>query len=326
MSRYRIVITDNLFDHTHEEEEVFSDDRFVLESYRHLKRDELLKVVKGADALLVNMARIDRELIESLDRCRIISRYGIGYDNVDVAAAAEKGIPVGIVPDYCVTEVAEHAAALLLSCARRIPQRHSLVRKGHWRDSPGHRIHRINGSNLGILGYGQTGQAMHRQVGGFGFSRILVCSRSLKPGQILENGALAVSLEELISSSDYLTIHLPLNEETRGLLGEEQLMAMKPGSVLVNTARGGLLCEKALYKALTSGPLRAAALDVFESEPPDQGNPLLSLDNVVLTDHEAYFSEQSVVDLKRKTAMNAYAALVEGAPVFQVPRGIQPGI
>ena len=326
MNRYRIVITDNLFDHSREEEQVFSDDRFILESYRHLKQAELLKVVKGADALLVNMARIDRELIESLDKCRIISRYGIGYDNVDVDAAAEKGIFVGIVPDYCVTEVAEHAAALLLSCARRIPQRHSLVRKGHWRDSPGHRIHRIKGSTLGILGYGQTGQAMHHQVKGFGFSRILVSSRSLSPGQDLENGAMAVSFEDLISNSDYLSIHLPLNNDTRGLLGEEQLMAMKPGSVLVNTARGGLICEKSLYRALTAGPLRAAALDVFESEPPDQANPLLSLDNVVLTDHEAYFSEQSVVDLKRKTAMNAYATLIDGAPVCQVVTGIQPGI
>ncbi len=319
MERYRIVITDNLFDHSHEEEEVLSDDRFILESYRHLKPEELKKAVKGADALLVNMARIDRELIESLDKCRIISRYGIGYDNVDVKAASEKGIAVGIVPDYCVTEVAEHAAALLLSCARRVPQRHGLVKKGHWRDSPGHTIYRIRGSVMGIFGYGQTGKALLQQVKGFGFSRILVCSRSLKPGTRLENGAEVVSLDDLLTLSDYLSIHIPLNEETRGILNEQKLMSMKKGSILINTARGGVLCEKGLYNALTRGPLRAAALDVFDREPPDPDNPLLALDNVVVTDHEAYFSEQSVVDLKRKAAMNVYAALIEGSPLYQVP-------
>jgi D-3-phosphoglycerate dehydrogenase / 2-oxoglutarate reductase len=318
MNRYRIVITDNLFDDCLVEEEVFGEDQFQLESYRHLTRKELLDVVREADALMVNMADIDRELIESLEKCRIISRYGIGYDNVDIRAAAERGIPVAIVPDYCHIEVAEHAAALLLSCARRIPQRHGLVRKGHWRDSPGHTIHRIKGSVLGILGYGRTGQALHRQVGGFGFSRVLIHSRSMEPGQPMGNGTEAVSLKTLISESDYLSVHIPLNEKTHHLLDERKLMSMKPGSVLINTARGGVLCEEGLYTALTEGPLRAAALDVFDREPPDPENPLLSLDNVVLTDHEAYFSEQSVLDLKRKAAMNVYAMLTEGKPVHQV--------
>ncbi len=319
MNRYRIVITDNLFDECAVEEEIFSEDRFILESYRHLTQEELKDVAREADALLVNMAKIDRPLIESLEKCRIISRYGIGYDNVDVKAAAEKGIPVGIVPDYCHTEVAEHAAALLLSAARRVPQRHGLVRKGHWRDSPGHTIHRIKGSTLGIFGYGHTGKAFHKQVSGFGFDRVLICSRNLTPGTALENGAQAVSLETLLCESDYLSLHIPLNDNTRQILNEKKLMSMKSGSVLINTARGGVLCEKGLYNALTRGPLRAAALDVFDREPPDPDNPLLTLDNVVLTDHEAYFSEQSVLDLKRKTAMNAYSMLTTGKAVYSVP-------
>ena len=319
MSRQRIVITDNLYDDCAVEEEVFPADSFLLESYRDLNPDELIDAVRTADALLVNMARIDRRVIESLEKCRVISRYGIGYDNVDVKAAAQKGIPVGIVPDYCYIEVAEHAAALLLSCARRIPQRHSLVKEGHWRDSPGHPIYRIKGSVFGILGYGHTGKALHSQVAGFGFSRVLVHSRGLEPGTRLESGAEVVSFDRLLAESDYLSIHIPLNDQTKGILSEEKLMGMKPGSVLVNTARGGLLCEKGLYRALTKGPLRAAALDVFDQEPPDTSNPLFSLDNIVLTDHEAYYSEQSVLDLKRKTAMNAYAALTEGSPLYSVP-------
>lgn len=319
MNRYRIVITDNLFDDCLVEKEVFAGERFLLESYRHLTREELYEKVRTADALMVNMTKIDRELIDSLENCKIISRYGIGYDNVDVKAAGEKGIPVGIVPDYCHIEVAEHAAALLLSCARRIPQRHGLVRKGHWRDTPGHTIHRVKGSTLGIFGYGQTGKALHKQISGFGFSRILINSRNLKPGTILDNGAEIVSLDTLLAESDYLSVHIPLNEETRGVLNEQTLMSMKPGSVLINTARGGVLCEKGLFKALTAGPVRAAALDVLDREPPDPDNPLLTLDNVILTDHEAYYSEQSVFDLKRKTALNVYSMLIKGVPVHCVP-------
>ena len=214
MNRYRVVITDNLFDDCLVEEEVFRDAPVDLEIYRGLSRSELLNKVRTADALLVNMIRADREFISALERCRIISRYGIGYDNVDVTAASEKGIPVGIVPEYCTLEVAEHAAALLLSAARRVPQRHELVRKGHWRDSPGHSLYRIRGSVLGILGYGRTGQALHGQLTGFGFSRVLVHSRGLVPGTVLENGAEAVSMDQLLKESDYLSVHLPLNGET----------------------------------------------------------------------------------------------------------------
>ncbi len=289
-----------------------------LEIYSRMDRSELLEKVRTADALLLNMVHADRNFIESLEKCRIISRYGIGYDNVDVQAAREKGIHVGIVPDYCAVEVAEHAAAMLLSVARRIPQRHELVRKGHWRDSPGHTLFRIQGSVLGILGYGRTGQALHRQVAGFGFSRVVVHSRGLKPGTVLPCGAEAVCLEELLTLSDYLSVHLPLTDETRYMLDDERLHSMKEGAVLINTARGGILDEKALYSALTSGPLRAAGLDVLDSEPPDPDNPLLSLDNVVISDHEAYYSEQSVVDLKRKTAENVLSVLKTGRPVCGV--------
>jgi len=318
MSSFKVVITDNLFDDCEQEIEVFQNHNINLEIYRQLSREDLLKKVRTADALLINMVQADREFIDSLEKCRILSRYGSGFDNVDVQAAEKRGIPVGIVPAYCTREVAEHAAAMLLSAARRIPQRYELVRKGHWRDSPGHSLFRIHGSVLGILGYGKTGRALHEQLTGFGFSRVLVHSRGLVPGEGLENGAEAVSLETLMSESDYLSVHLPLTKETHHMLNEQRLSSMKPGSVLINTARGGVLDETALYRALTRGPVRAAALDVMESEPPVQDNPLLRLDNVVITDHEAYYSEQSVLDLKRKTAENALSVLMTGKPVFSV--------
>ncbi|MDC7234766.1 MAG: C-terminal binding protein [Spirochaetales bacterium] len=318
MKRFRVVITDNLFDDCLVEESVFQDEAVDLEICSPLDKEKMLEKVRTADALLLNMVHADREFIETLENCRIISRYGIGYDNVDVDAATEKGIHVGIVPDYCSIEVAEHAAAMLLSAARRIPQRHELVRKGHWRDSPGHSLFRIQGSVLGILGYGKTGKALHKQVSGFGFSRVLIHSRGLEPGTLLDNGAEAVSLDTLMQESDYLSIHLPLTEETRYMINGKRLQTMKEGAVLINTARGAVLDEAALYTALTKGPLRAAALDVLEYEPPEQKNPLLTLDNVVISDHEAYYSEQSVVDLKRKTAENVLAVLKTGQPVCSV--------
>lgn len=318
MKPYRVVITDNLFDDCIEEEKVFQDENIDLEIYSRLDRKELLEKVRSADAVLLNMVDADREFINALDKCKIISRYGIGYDNVDVEAAREKGITVGIVPDYCSIEVAEHATAMLLSVARRIPQRHELVRKGHWRDSPGHSLFRIQGSVLGILGYGKTGQALHKQVAGFGFSRVLIHTRGIKPGTVLENGGEAVSLDTLLKETDYLSVHLPLTKETHHLLDHKRLSSMKNGSVLINTARGGILDETALYHALTTGPLRAAGLDVMESEPPEQSNPLLTLDNVVISDHEAYYSEQSVVDLKRKTAENALAVLKTGKAIYSL--------
>ncbi len=318
MKPFKIIITDNLFENTLEEEKVFQNHPVELEVYRDLPQKELIKKVRKADALLLNMVKADAAFIESLECCRIISRYGSGYDNVDVEAARRRNITVGIVPDYCTIEVAEHAAALLLGAGRRIPQRHELVRRGHWRDSYSHSLFRIRGSVLGILGYGKTGQALHRQVSGFGFSRILVFSRSIPPGTILENGGEGVDMETLLRESDYLSVHLPLNRETRHLLDASCFRIMKKNAVLVNVSRGGILDEEALFHALRSGSLRAAALDVFEKEPPGLENPLLALDNVVISDHEAYYSEESVLDLKRKTAQNALALLETGKALFSL--------
>ncbi len=314
-----VVITDMLFEDFREEEEVFKGEGVVLEAYKGLKRLELIEKVRRADALLVNMAPIDRELIDALECCKVISRYGTGYDNVDSARARERNIPLGIIPDYCTVEVAEHAAALLLAGARGILQAHRTIHQGAWRAPLGYPLHRIDGSVLGILGYGKTGQALHQRLKGFGFRRTLVYSRSVAEGVSLPGGAEGVSLETLLKEADYLSIHLPLTEETKGLLTEERLMSMKEGAVLINTSRGGVLDEIGLYRSLTEGPLRGACLDVFAQEPLPRESPLRNLNSVIFTDHRAYYSEEAVGVLKRRTAENALTALKTGSPLWEAP-------
>jgi len=317
MMNPRIVITDNLFPHNREESEALSPLKADLVILNSPTPAELINNCREADALLVNMSDIDREFIGSLEKCRIISRYGVGYDNVDVKAATERGIWVGTVPDYCYQEVAEHTTALLLALSRDLISRDRAVREGQWRSKPLSRLTPLRGSTLGILGYGRTGHAFHHQIRGFGFGRILLHSRNLQQGDRI-GGAEAVGFEELLTQSDYLSLHIPLDGNTRHLFDRDILFRMKKGARLINTARGGIVDEKALYEALKTGHLGGAAVDVLEKEPPEPENPLLGLDNMVFTDHEAYYSENSIASLKRKTAENVLACLTQGRPVFTV--------
>ncbi|MDC7220204.1 MAG: C-terminal binding protein [Spirochaetales bacterium] len=317
MTKPLIVITDNLFPHNNEEKAALAPLKADIRIVDHMPRPELLSLCRRADALMVNMTEMDRDFIQALEKCRIISRYGVGYDNVDVEAATAKGIWVGTVPDYCYQEVAEHTTALLLALSRDIFSRDRAVRSGQWRAKPLKKLAPLRGSTLGILGYGRTGHAFHHQIRGFGFGHILINSTNLHPGEEV-GGAMAVSFEELIARSDYLSLHIPLDEKTHHLLNRDVLFSMKPGARLINTARGAIIDEEALFEALDCGHLGGAAVDVLEEEPPAPDNPLLQLDNMVFTDHEAYYSEHSIAALKRKTAENVLACLSDGQPNFAV--------
>jgi D-3-phosphoglycerate dehydrogenase / 2-oxoglutarate reductase len=263
------------------------------------------------------MAPVDAAAIDSLERCRVIARYGVGLDNIDLEAARRRGIEVANVPGYCDHEVAEHALGLILACARAIPRRDRAVRGGAWNlPAPGRRL---SGSVLGILGFGGTGRALARAALGLGFAQILVWSPRISAARIEESlgpAALALgtailptSFEELFSRSDWISVHLPLKPETRGLVGERELSLMKPDATLVNISRGAVVDEEALATALAAGALAGAGLDVFTAEPLPQGSRLRSLPGVVLTDHSAYASRESIADLRRRTAENAVASL-----------------
>jgi D-3-phosphoglycerate dehydrogenase len=277
---------------------------------------------RGADALLVNMAPLNAEAIAGLDRCRVIARYGVGLDNVDLQAAAARGIAVRNVPGYCDLEVAEHTLGLILALARRIPERDAAVRAGKWNAVvPGKRV---AGTVLGVLGFGGSGKAVARASLGLGFREILVWSPHISEARIeafLDGTPASLGIvvrpagfAELLEKSDWVTVHLPLLPDTRGLFNAEAFARMKDDAHFINTSRGGLVDEAALAAAIRSGRVGGAGLDVYQGEPLPADSPLRGLPNMVYSDHSAYASVESIAELRRRTAQNALAVLKATTP------------
>lgn len=311
------VITDDRFGDTSIERSVLEPAGVALRVAKCRSSAEVAEAGREADALLVNLAPADGQAIEALERCRVIARYGVGLDNVDLAAAARRGIAVRNVPGYCDREVAEHALGLILALARAIPARDAAVRAGRWGSvAPGRRV---AGSVLGVLGFGGTGRALARIALGLGFSEVLVWSPRISDARISEalgqapallgTPVRAAPLEGLLASADWVSVNLPLKPETRGFIGTREFGLMKPGAALVNIARGAVVAEEAMIEALRSGRLGGAGLDVFTVEPLVAASPLRSLPNVVLSDHGAYASRESLMELRRRTAENALEEL-----------------
>ncbi len=313
-----VAVTDDRFGSYEIERGVFAGhgiELVVLEGERE-RRDTL----READGVLVNQYRLGGEEIEGLARCRIISRYGTGYDNVDVDAATRRGIWVARVPDYCHEEVADHALALLLACVRRLPLTDRGVHGGEWNVHAGLKTRRIAGKTLGIVGYGWTGRALHRKVAGLGLGRVLVSDHRLTQGDLADPAGFVVSFAELLRESDFVSLHIPLRAENRHLIDRASIRLMKPGAILVNTSRGPVVDQEALVEALRERRLDSAGLDVFELEPPIADTTLRSLDNAILTDHCAYYSEESLAELKEKAARNVLEVLLGRAPLYPVNR------
>lgn len=320
MSRFTVVIADDRYASYREEEEVLREVDARIVVFRSGSGSEARDLFASADGILVNLFPMTAEVIGGLNGCRVISRYGVGYDNVDVEAATRKGIWVTFVPDYCFEDVSDHALALLLGCARSIPYKDRKVREGKWnlhRDRP---CHRIQGTTLGMVGYGATARCMHRKVAGLGFARVLVYDPYERVSAIKAAGGIPVDFPTVLRESDFLTLHVPLTAETRHMVGEEQIALMKKSAMLINTSRGPVVDEAAVGRALKEGRLAAAGLDVFEKEPIPPDSVLLTLDNVILTDHAGWYSEESEVELKTKAARNVAAVLAGGKPPYAVNR------
>jgi D-3-phosphoglycerate dehydrogenase len=312
----KIVITDDRFGWIDEEKRVFEDAELVVADCH--TQDDLIRACAGADGILLNQAPMSASVIRTLDKCRVISRYGTGYDNVDLEAASKAGIWVTNVPAYCNEEVAEHALGLLLSCVRAIPEKDRMIKSGGWNiNRP---IKRMSGRVLGLAGFGASGRAFWEKVQGFAFSRILITDpRGDTKLAAARNGAPhftgeIVPFEKLISEADFISLHVPLNESTRHFVNRETIAKMKEGVILINTSRGAVIDEAALADALTQGKIAWAGLDVFEKEPLPPNHPFLTLPNVILTDHSAYYSVESVSELKTRTALNAREVLEGRTP------------
>jgi len=279
-------------------------------------QEDLVAAVRDADVILVNMVPLTAEVIGRLDRCRLIIRHGVGYDNVDVAAATARRIRVAYEPDYCTDEVAEHAIALMLAAWRKLFVGRQVLeessRNGIWNFDAIYPIAGLRGKTLGIVGCGRIGSTVLARLRSFGF-QFLVCDPYLTATRRAELGVPVVPLAELLPAADIVTLHAVLNAETRHLIAAPQLRAMKSTAYLVNTARGGLVDTDALVRALRERWIAGAAIDVYTKEPPDPDFPLFGLPNVVLAPHLGWYSEEANWSIREKIVED-FVRFIEGRP------------
>ena len=278
---------------------------------------DILAVARDADAVLVTYAKLPGDLLRELKRCKVIGRFGLGVDNIDIPAAGALGITVTYVPDYCMQEVSDHAMALLLSLVRKVPLSNKLVQSGRWEVPPVVPIHRLSGRVLGLVGFGNIPRTLAPKAKAFGL-RVVTHDPYVAADVLAKAGVEAVGFDELLAMSDFVSIHAPLLPVTRGLFNAEVFRKMKKGALLINTARGPLVDETALVAALDSGQLGGAALDVVTTEPLAQDSKLLGRDNVILTPHTAFYSVEALDELQTKCATDVARVLSGEQPVYPV--------
>ena len=259
---------------------------------RPLTEEELKQVIRDVDALIVGIDRITDEVLKHANRLKVIANHGVGFDNIDLEAATKRGIPVVYSPHANADSVADFTLGLIIALLRKIVDAHLATKSGKFRLKKFLGVELCN-KVIGIIGFGQIGSRVAQRALSFGM-KVITYDPYVKEEVLAKFNARKVSLEELLRTSDIVTIHVPLTEKTRNLIGEKELKLMKSGAVLINTARGGIVNENALYKALREGWIAGAAIDVYEKEPPSKDNPLFKLDNIIVTPHIAFFTKEAV--------------------------------
>ena len=272
--------------------------------------NDILAVARDADAILVTYAKLPGELIRQLTRCKAIGRFGLGVDNIDLAAAKALGIAVNYVPDYCLREVSDHAMALLLALARKVTLANKLVQSARWEVPPLVPLRRLEGQVLGLIGFGNIPRMLAPKAKAFGL-KVLAHDPYVAKETLNAAGVEGVSFDNLLARADFISVHVPLLPATRGLMNAAAFAKMKKGACLINTARGPLVDEAALVTALDSGHLGGAALDVVTTEPLPKDSVLLGRDNVILTPHTAFYSVEALEELQSKCA-NDVARVLSG--------------
>jgi D-3-phosphoglycerate dehydrogenase len=275
--------------------------------------DEVISVVQDADGIVVQYAPVTRRVLESAPNLKVVSEYGVGVDSIDIAACTERGIAVCNVPDYSYQEVSDQAVALALALDRGIVMLDKQIRSGNYGLTAVKPLHRIVGRVFGVVGLGRIARAAALKARGIGY-KVLGTDIAYDPGYRTEEGIAAVTFDELIEQSDVVSVHVPLMDTTKHLINAAVLSKMKPEAILINTARGGVVDTEALIEALKNKTIRGAGLDVFETEPLPKDHPLTTLDNVVLTPHAGYYSEESLYELKTRPVENAADVLAGKKP------------
>jgi D-3-phosphoglycerate dehydrogenase / 2-oxoglutarate reductase len=284
---------------------------------KSVNADDIVAVAKDADAVLVTYAKLTRDVLMQLTRCRAIGRFGLGVDNIDLPTAKEKGIAVNYVPDYCIREVSDHAMALLLALIRKIPLSNKLVQSGRWEMPAVVPIRRIEGTVLGLIGFGHIPRLVAPKAQAFGM-KVISYDPFTKPDVFKAAGVEGVDLDTLLKTSDYVSVHAPLLPATRGMLNATAFSKMKKGAYVVNTARGPLIDEPDLIAALDSGQVGGAGLDVVAAEPLAKDSPLLGRDNVIISPHTAFYSIEALNELQTKCATDVASVLSGEKAVYPI--------
>jgi D-3-phosphoglycerate dehydrogenase len=318
MGQTKIVIIDYIEPDLDWERRQLAELSVVMQAYqlKDAPEQQIIAAIGDADVVIVNMTRMNREILRHLHSCKLIIRHGVGYDNIDVAAATEMGIQVCYVPDYCREEVAEQAMMLLLLCRRRFTRQldslEESVRKRQWDYSKIIPVHRFSNTRAGIIGCGRIGSLVLKMLRGFGIDA-LVHDPYLSERRQSELGIHTVPLEQVLPEVDMVTLHPTLTDETRYFIGERELRMMKRTAILVNTARGAIVNADALAKACKEGWIAGAGIDVFEQEPPEESFALRGIPNVILTPHVAWYSEDAGWSIREKI-LDDVRRYLEGKP------------
>ncbi|NLB53695.1 MAG: C-terminal binding protein [Syntrophomonadaceae bacterium] len=314
MTKLKVVITDYEYDSLYWEEQTLTklDAEFIKCHCRN--EEDLIAAVHDADAILVQYAQITRNVMAHMKKCRAIVRYGVGLDCIDLAAATEHGIMVANIPDYGLEDIADHVMALMLNCVRKITQLNQLVHEGKWDYKMAKPLYRLRGKTLGLVGFGNIARMAATKAKVFGM-RPIAYDPYVDTEIARSYGVELVDFDTLLGLSDVLSLHVPVTEQTIHLINEDTLMKMKNTGILINTARGALVDEAALAKALENHQIAGAGLDVSEKEPINPDNDLLTLPNVIITPHSAWYTEEAQDSLQQQAAQEIYRVLTGDRPL-----------
>lgn len=316
MGKFKVVYTDNIYKDNEIEFRRFAEAGYDFSVASAHDKETLKKECADADAVMLSFIEMDEELINSLQNCKVIVRCGMGFNNVDIPAATKRGIMVANVQKYCLDEVSDHAVALMLTLYRKTAYLSRLLREGVWDPAKARPIPRLKDLTLCLYGLGGISSRFASKSKAFGM-HIAAYDPYLPEEYFEKMGVERITDEdELFRRADVLSVHLPLNKSTEKIISAEKMALMKSNAIFINVARGGLVDEEALIKALQEGKLGGAGLDVLADEFPSMDNPLFQMDNVIVSPHIAYYSEGSDVDLRNYAINQVIGALENGEPEF----------
>jgi D-3-phosphoglycerate dehydrogenase len=313
----KVVITDYQYENVDNERKIVEEAGFALEVYNSKEKSDVISAVREADAVIVQYADIDEEVISHMEKCKVIIKYGIGFNNIDTKAASKKSIYVCNVPDYGIDEVANHAIAMIMALAKKLITIDGALKKGDWSYDSIIPLYRMAGSTLGLVGLGRIPMSVAKKMKGFDME-ILAYDPFVDKKLAEENGVKLVDFDTLCTKSDFISVHCPLNDDTLHLFNKDVFDKMKETAYLINTARGPVINEADLIEALKAKKIAGAGLDVFEVEPITKDNELLNLENVIATPHIAWYSEQAINSVQSKAAIEAVNVISGNKPLNPV--------